>query len=920
MGFFEKIVSWLMAVLFMLLSWIGYLQLPGEADLRVVSYVVADSAQQVAALDDSHMGDLTDIILIGSLASFDTQGNVNLCGDFPEIIRGVKDLTRAHPVKLHLNIAGPGYVEGDSWEEKMESQIRRHEQAFASGVLEDNVRALLDRYGLDGICFDYEYPVSQRSRDAFGAFLVSLRGVLQGEYEIGCAMSAWCASLPPEAVAVIDRVEVMSYDVWDRTGRHATYDNARDAVNAMLELGYAPSQLDLGLPFYGRPTTHDEVWYAYKDHCDQMDFAGLMRDDRGLTASFNTPDVVYAKTRFAVRKNLGGVFAWHYDLDVPKGNRMSLFDQVVRAKGKPCREKAPDYEPTPGAELAASPFSCAAVPGGEELAADTALAFNAVYKLFGGSDADASLVFRFGNEPAYFDWMATKLAWTDDEAYKEELIKKIADFPQTDNGYLWSWSTSTWWPTGKGELHYDGLFRYVAAVAELLRWSGDTALLQRMDETTQGEDTRLDASAGRTVYEKCVKAMEYAETALDGASGVITLTEKSAFLADGVTRFDLNAQGEPVWNNTGRAGSASSNYWDNLCFGHKDAYETALYYHALRAMRDIETVRGDTQAASRYETLSVTVRTAFDDAFWSRETGRYVACIDADGRAWDPGLTFLNVEALAYGLGDAEKAEQILSWLDGTRRVPGDTVTGEQVLSYSAVLDRAAGRKIAPYDLYLAPITNTVSIERLSGDGAPWWYDLEGQINVGEGQNAAYRRHLENGGYIFYPVYYELRARAMYRGASDASRRAAQIAEVYRFNGLDSDFGGWVEGLVGEFPENGIVSRAFVSSLAGVDAAADALVVSPRLPDGFRSLGVRGVRYRGVTMDVEARADGLSLESTETLAGVLRFSPQSGTRFVLTATRPDGTRADPVVLDAQSGSVTIDLTELGASALTIRPQ
>ena len=213
----------------------------------------------------------------------------------------------------------------------------------------------------------------------------------------------------------------------------------------------------------------------------------------------------------------------------------------------------------PGEELPQTPFSCVAEePQDAAAAEDLALAFNAVYRLFGGVDTEHCLVFRHGNEPTWYEWMAIKTAWCRDKDYIRAVKDKIRDFPQTDNGYLWSWGTSPCWPTGGGALHYDGLFRYVAAVAEFLRWSGDTAFLDETDRTTCGTDKAVDASEGRTVYEKCAKAMQYALHELNGKNGIITITEQSAYLADGVTRFDIGESGDYVWNNTGRAGAAPS--------------------------------------------------------------------------------------------------------------------------------------------------------------------------------------------------------------------------------------------------------------------------------------------------------------------------------------------------------------------------
>ena len=575
------------------------------------------------------------------------------------------------------------------------------------------------------------------------------------------------------------------------------------------------------------------------------------------------------------------------------------------------------YHPTPGEDLPQTPFSV--VPTSEADEADAlslVLPFNAVYRYFGGSETEDLRVYRFGNEPTYFEWMARKLAWTRDDAYLGELKEKIVSFPQTDNGYLWSWGTSVYWPTGNGELHYDGLFRYVSAVAEILRWTGDLSFLEAVDGTTYGDDKAVDASEGRTVYEKCAAALSYAKNLLRGETGVITLTEASAFLADGITRFDLNEDGKTVWNNTGKAGSSSSNYWDNLCFGNQDAYETALYYHALRDMADIERMRRNPAGAAACEETAKTVRAAFNETFWSEETGRYIACVDTDGRRRDPGLTFLNTEALCYGLGDAEKAEKIFSWIDGERIIPGDTLTGASVLSYTQVLNRALDRKEILQEYRFAPVTNTVSIEALSGDGVPWWFSLEGAINVGKDGNAAFGKHLENGGYIFYTVYYELSARAEYLGARSVARRAQELNDVYRYNGFDSDVGGWVEGLVGEFPENGLVSRVFLSSLAGVTAQADGLTVAPRLPASVKSFGVHALRYRGADAELEVEKNGLSLLSSSALSGTLRFYPANAGTYTVVLPDADGKEKEFPFAVASGEPLEIALT--GSTAVTIK--
>ena len=571
------------------------------------------------------------------------------------------------------------------------------------------------------------------------------------------------------------------------------------------------------------------------------------------------------------------------------------------------REYADKPAYTPGAELPQTPFFCEAEREADAADAQSlALAFNAVYRLFGGVDREHCLVYRFGNEPTWFEWMAKKVAWCRDAGYIRELKDKIRDFPQTDNGYLWAWGDSPCWHSGNGVLHYDSNFKYVAAVAELLRWSGDLSFLGETDTNTYVSDPAVDASKGKTVYEKCALAMRYAANELGGKEGLITLTEKSAFLADGTTRFDIGADGTPVWNNTGRAGSSPSNYWDNLCFGNQDAYETALYYHALQAMRDIERMRGDEAAAAECESIAKVVKKRFDETFWSRKTGRYIACVDADGKRWDPGLTFLNTEALAYGLGDAEKAKSIFDWLDGNRIVLGDTLRGRQIMDYAGVLNRTCGPNTAKAPMPFAPVTNTLSIERVSGLGTPWWCDLDGAIRIGFRSNAFYGQHLENGGYIFYPVYHELTARQMFLGADSVNRRAQELAAVYRFNGFDSKIG-WTEGLVGEFPESGIVSCVFLSSLAGVTPGTDGLTIRPHIPTGIRVLGVDAMQYRGVPVAVRVGRDGLSITADAPLSGLLRYYPPTGGQHTVVVSAADGTGRTASVSADGDGAVCLDM-------------
>ena len=306
-----------------------------DGGFRVTAYITVGSLENPKSFDASHLSDVTDIILIGD-ARFDNAGEVTVGGSFVTAVKNICDLTRKLPVRVHASLSGPGSVtDSPDWEQQMNSMAKEHKKAFDSGVLEDNILAFLGKYELDGVFFDYEYPISATAKKQFGQFLVSLRQTLGQDYALGMAVAGWCADFPADAIEAVDLVELMSYDLWDDDGMHATVKIAQNDARKLLDLGYPAEKIDLGIPFYARPTTHEGVWYGYGSFYDQLDGDGLYYESgTGLIHSFNTPDMVYDKTKWAIDQGLGGVMVWHYTCDVPADNEYSLFKSITQAKAE----------------------------------------------------------------------------------------------------------------------------------------------------------------------------------------------------------------------------------------------------------------------------------------------------------------------------------------------------------------------------------------------------------------------------------------------------------------------------------------------------------------------------------------------------------------------------------------------------------
>ena len=286
---------------------------------RVSAYVTVDSAD---VIHPGHLRNgITDVILIGdrpSYMAFDGQGNLTMADQAVHAIEKMKAYIGDRPVRLYCTLGG------------------EFAQVFSSPVartnLIANILSCLEKYGLDGANFDWEFPANATEQRLYSEFLISLGEAMGDRYTLSVALAHYCADLAPEAIAAIDRVEMMNYDIWDDEQMHASLPLAIDSVQKLLAQGYRPEQINMGIPFYARPTTKEAYWYHYAGHYHKLDEKGLFYDEKtGLTFSFNDYNVVYKKTAWAIENGLGGVMVFHYGCDLPADHELALFNAIGKA-------------------------------------------------------------------------------------------------------------------------------------------------------------------------------------------------------------------------------------------------------------------------------------------------------------------------------------------------------------------------------------------------------------------------------------------------------------------------------------------------------------------------------------------------------------------------------------------------------------
>ncbi len=335
--FFKRVIGFFTALLTVISSFLGISDGLGTGkvdDFKVTTYIRGDAIMYWGGnVYEEDFDIVTDVILF-ECATFNSKGEIEYDETKMEtVLTKVRTAIGDRDIHLTLNLLGPwGITNSDVWEEQMEAQSDEHNKAFESGMLEDNIIDVLEKYDFDGVHFDYEYPISLKAWHYYNKFLVSLDKALGEKYTLGVAGNAWNIKFTNAAIEAIDTFELMSYDFVDSEGRHATYEGTLEQIRQLGLKGMPSEKVNVGLPFYSRPTDMSTYWYGYNSCYDKMTDDGWYHcEETDKDFWFNTPDVIAQKTDYCIKNGFGGVMIWHYNCDLPSTHDDSLLRAVGEA-------------------------------------------------------------------------------------------------------------------------------------------------------------------------------------------------------------------------------------------------------------------------------------------------------------------------------------------------------------------------------------------------------------------------------------------------------------------------------------------------------------------------------------------------------------------------------------------------------------
>ena len=271
---------------------------------------------------------------------------------------------------LRVVLSVGGWGAGGFSEMAMTEEGRR---VFAASCLE-----AAERYGLDGIDIDWEYPCSDqdgigadpRDRENYTLLLEQLRRTLGPERILSVAVGAsrsFIAHTHMDRVArIVDYVQLMTYDFRgafsDRAGHHAALGpsrgdrsglNAKATVKRFFRAGVPYEKMVLGAAFYGRsfpvPSgadhgllqlsgpgvetfTFGELTEAFRrengfvEYWDEKAQAAWLWNGRQFV-SFESPEAIRRKCAYVREKGLLGLMYWEHGGDPER----RLLDAAVQA-------------------------------------------------------------------------------------------------------------------------------------------------------------------------------------------------------------------------------------------------------------------------------------------------------------------------------------------------------------------------------------------------------------------------------------------------------------------------------------------------------------------------------------------------------------------------------------------------------------
>jgi len=173
----------------------------------------------------------------------------------------------------------------------------------------DNILTFVNRYRLDGVDLDWEYPYTSRESSNFAALVKELSARLRtdGKYLTAAVYAEGdvADAINDSVMSNVDFLNLMAYDLNERN--HSPYSYALATIDYWQRRGLPREKSVLGVPFYARPS-----FSSYKNKVDASS-ANACRDTDGRDY-WNGIPTIRRKARL-VLSDTCGMMIWDISQD-----------------------------------------------------------------------------------------------------------------------------------------------------------------------------------------------------------------------------------------------------------------------------------------------------------------------------------------------------------------------------------------------------------------------------------------------------------------------------------------------------------------------------------------------------------------------------------------------------------------------------
>lgn len=247
-------------------------------------------------------------------------------------LKRLVEIARQKKRKVFISIGGWGIGDGGGDDTRFHKMA---ETAAGRQQFIESTMTFVNKYNLDGVDLDWEYPdENTRSADDYILLVKLLSEKLHSaNKELTAAVISYGKKgygIKNEAFQYMDWLNIMAYDDDygpDYVKAHSPYSLAVKSLDYwLIERKLPAEKCVLGLPFYSKLGMGK---YG-------SDYKGLLKsgaspyDDYHAGAFYNGMLTIEAKTKLAMERKLAGVMVWEISHDT--NDEYSLFKTIQRAK------------------------------------------------------------------------------------------------------------------------------------------------------------------------------------------------------------------------------------------------------------------------------------------------------------------------------------------------------------------------------------------------------------------------------------------------------------------------------------------------------------------------------------------------------------------------------------------------------------